>query len=216
MLVEKVGVARMHVIGIMEKNRHTGFTLVELMIALVVAAVLMQVVAPGFQKMIKDNHVKSEVFALRAALNTARSEALTRRQRVIVCAGNPADGCSAAGANWVDGFIAFTDPDNDSDYTAPATVNDDDLIVVHQSDSPDYVNVWFESTDASDRITFRQQGYTTTTASFEVCDDRKLEDARGIIITAIGHVRAATDTDDDDIRNDHGDDNFDCVEPAPP
>lgn len=197
----------------MAKNSNKGFTLVELMIALVVAGILIQVVAPGFQKMIKDNRIKSEVYAIRAALNTARSEALTRRDPVVVCAGTEAGGCAAAGSNWAKGFIAFTDMDNDADYTPPATVDDDNLLVVHSGDAPDYVKIWLDSTAGDSYIRFGSQGYTGTTASLEVCDDRELTDARGIVISAIGYVSAAVDSDGDEIRNDHGGDNFDCVAP---
>lgn len=214
--VEKVGLACAHVIGFMGKKRDKGFTLVELMIALVVAGILIQVVAPGFQKMIKDNRVKSEVYALRAALTLARSEALTRRDPVVVCAGNPTDGCGDEFANWADGFIAFTDPDGDNDYTAPVAVDDDDLLVVHAAESPEYMDIWFDSTAGAAVIRFSAQGFTGTTASLEICDDRELTDARGITISAIGHVSAAIDTDDDDIPNDHGGSNFDCVAPTPP
>lgn len=200
----------------MDKNSQLGFTLIELMIALVIGAVLMQVVAPGFQKMIKDNHVRSEVYALRAALNTARSEAITRRQSVIVCPGTLATGCLGAGANWADGILAFSDPDGGGVYVAPATNEDDDLIVVHFNEAPDYINVRFDTNGGDPFVRFLPQGYTGTTSTLEVCDDRALTDARGINISAIGFVGAALDTDGDNIRNDHGGINFDCADPPPP
>lgn len=209
-----MGVARTHVIGIMEKNRHTGFTLVELMIALVIAGILIQVVAPGFQKMIKDGRIRAEVYAIRAALNTARSEALTQRQNVVVCPGTAATGCGTATADWTDGFIAFVDTNRDNAYTPPTNVDGDNIIVAHSEDSPDSIKIWLASTAGDAFIRFTAQGYTGTTASLEVCDDRELTDARGLTISAIGYISAAEDTDGDEIRNDHGGNNFDCVAPT--
>jgi len=194
----------------MAKNRHKGFTLVELMIALVVAAILIQVVAPGFQKMIKDNRVRSEVYALRAGLNQARSEAITRRQVVIFCAGTAATGCAAAGTNWADGYIAFVDANGNDVYNPPATTADEEVIVfAHLAKPSEIIEIQFDN-GGDTFLQFQPQGYTGTPASFEVCDDRQLSDTRGLIISPIGHIRAATDTDDDGIQNDHGGNNFDC------
>ncbi len=65
--------------------RTGGFTLVEMMMALVVLAVLLAVAAPGFYELIKNNRMLSEVYALRATLNGARSEALAQRNFVTLC-----------------------------------------------------------------------------------------------------------------------------------
>lgn len=200
----------------MISNRHKGFTLVELMIALVVAGILIQVVAPGFQKMIKDNRVRSEVYAIRAALNTARSEAITLRESVTLCAGTESGGCAGANANWADGFIAFVDRTGDSNYSTPTTAAEDQLVLAHLAKPSEIITIRLDNGGDS-QLVYRPQGYTGAPASFEVCDDRELTDARGLLVSAIGYVSAATDTNDDGIQNDHGGDNFDCEDPpAPP
>ena len=66
----------------MKIARAGGFTLVDMMLALVVLAVLLAVAAPGFYELIKNNRMLSEVYALRATLNGARSEALAQRNKV--------------------------------------------------------------------------------------------------------------------------------------
>ncbi|MDG1461273.1 MAG: prepilin-type N-terminal cleavage/methylation domain-containing protein [Luminiphilus sp.] len=54
-----------------------GFTLVELMVALVVMAILVAIAAPGFQGLIERQRLKAVVETALSDLQVARSEALT-------------------------------------------------------------------------------------------------------------------------------------------
>ena len=65
-----------------------GLTLVELMVAIAVAAILMTTVAPGFQTMILNSRISSQTNELVSALAFARSEAIRSGQSVSVCASN--------------------------------------------------------------------------------------------------------------------------------
>ena len=87
-----------------------GFGIIELMVVLGVAGILLTIGVPLFNNLIADNRLLSEVFALRATLSNARTEALTQRSFVTVC--RSSDGASCTG-NWNQGYIAFTDFDGD-------------------------------------------------------------------------------------------------------
>ena len=58
------------------KNYGKGFTLVELLVALVVVAILVYIAAPSFQELIKRQRLKAVVETLLSDMRAARSEAL--------------------------------------------------------------------------------------------------------------------------------------------
>lgn len=83
-----------------------GFTLIELMIVVAVAAVLAVVMVPGLREFVQNNRLAGQSNEFLTSLMLARSEALKRGQPVSVC--HSADG-SSCGGSWADGWIVFTD-----------------------------------------------------------------------------------------------------------
>ena len=92
-----------------------GFTLLELMITLTVAAILLGVGVPSFVDMVRSNRAATNINELSTAFAIARSEAIRRGANVRVC--RSSDGATC-GASWADGWIVFVD-DAATD-TAPA------------------------------------------------------------------------------------------------
>lgn len=85
-----------------------GFTLIELMVAVAVFAVLLGIAVPSFQSLSASNQVTSQTNDFVSALNLARSEAIRRGSRVTVC--KSSDGASCVTANhWEQGWIVFVD-----------------------------------------------------------------------------------------------------------
>jgi len=89
-------------------KENAGFTLIELMFTLALAAIVITLGVPGFRNFIESNQATAAANGLLAALNTARSESVTRNLPVAVCASS--DGTSCTGKdNWAVGWIVFTD-----------------------------------------------------------------------------------------------------------
>lgn len=102
-------------------NRERGFTLVELMITLVIAAIVLTLAVPGFRDLIQNNRITTQANELVSALNLARMEAIRQGTPVSVCASADQASCSGAN-NWATGWIVFTDPDGDGNITGGETL----------------------------------------------------------------------------------------------
>jgi type IV fimbrial biogenesis protein FimT len=74
-------------------TRSAGFTLIELMMALVIGAILLTIGVPSFQSFIVNQRVKTTAFEIVAALNYARSEAIKRNRSLTLDA-------TDSGATW--------------------------------------------------------------------------------------------------------------------
>ncbi len=72
-----------------------GFTLIEMMVTIAVAAILLVVVVPSFRTFTLSQRVKSGSFDLYSTLMLARSEAVKRRATVTV---------AASAADWNNGW----------------------------------------------------------------------------------------------------------------
>lgn len=86
----------------MRKARYpsTGFTLIELMIALAIISVVMSLAAPAWQAMNAEQRVRAVTQDFYVALILARSEAIKRRQSVRIV--TPAGG-------WSEGWAVVTE-----------------------------------------------------------------------------------------------------------
>jgi type IV fimbrial biogenesis protein FimT len=83
-----------------------GFTLLELMVTLTVAAILFGIGVPSFVQLVRNSRATTGINDLSTAFAIARSEAVRRGTNVTVC--RSSDGATC-GANWADGWIAFVD-----------------------------------------------------------------------------------------------------------
>jgi type IV fimbrial biogenesis protein FimT len=86
-----------------------GFTLVELLVTLTVAAILLASAVPAFRDMIQNNRIAVQANAMVGALNLARSEAVKRGVTVQVCKSSNGATCVAGAGNWQIGWIVFSD-----------------------------------------------------------------------------------------------------------
>jgi type IV fimbrial biogenesis protein FimT len=90
------------------RTRTRGFTLIELMTAITVLAVLLGLAIPAFRDIIRNNRITAQNNDFIGGLNFARSEALKRSNPVSVCSST--DGATCAGVtNWSTGWIVFAD-----------------------------------------------------------------------------------------------------------
>lgn len=89
-------------------NIQRGFTLVELMVAIAVLAILLGIAAPSFRDMTASSDLRSTSNELITTLAQARSEAIKRGGRVTVCMSANGTACTNVGG-WEQGWIMFAD-----------------------------------------------------------------------------------------------------------
>ena len=95
-----------------------GFTLIELMVTLAVAAIMLTVAVPNFREFIERNRVSSHTNLMVGALHLARSEAIKRgRNLVILCKSSDGNICSTSSA-WREGWLLYADTNADKTYSA--------------------------------------------------------------------------------------------------
>lgn len=89
-------------------KRFRGFTLIELMITLVLAAIILSLGIPSFRNVIQNNRAATQSNELVTALGLARSEAVKRGANVMLCPSTNQASCTG-GNNWANGWIALVE-----------------------------------------------------------------------------------------------------------
>lgn len=172
----------------MEAHPQKGFTLMELIAALTVAAVLLLLAIPSLSTLIMNKRITTQTNDFIAVLALARSEALKRVARVTVCKSANGTACAGSGG-WEQGWIVFADTDND------ATVDNGEAILqVHSA--LEGGSTLRGNTNVASYISFVASGTARlTSGAFQsgalvLCDERGAgEHARGIGISVTGRSR---------------------------
>lgn len=165
--------------------RTRGFTLVELLVGLTVAAILLTIAIPGYGFLVSTSRLAAATNDLMTALHLARSEAITRGVRVTVCktGGNPTS-CSATG-DWTLGWMVFVDAG------VQGVVDGDDVPMQSSAGGSSAVSV--TSNNYSRYISYLPSGGSRSTnglpnGSFAICAGNT---GRNIVISAAGRARLA-------------------------
>lgn len=178
------------------QRRNAGFTLIELMVTVAVAATLLVIGVPSFVAFQRSSELTSAANSFVAALGAARGEAMKRgRQAVVV---------PRADNNWATGWTVFVDADNDQQFDGS------DILLVQQSALPSYFAATGQGTaqNSPAYIMFNPSGYTQTSGAVfqsatlkiernDLSGTEKTQQTRIVVIAKTGRARAcqpATDT----------------------
>ena len=94
------------------KAKQTGFTLIELMVAIFVLAVLLGIGVPNFRDFIRNSRITGATNDLITDFNLARSEAVKRRVPVTLCKSQNGTTCDADATAAFTRWIVFVDDAN--------------------------------------------------------------------------------------------------------
>lgn len=154
-----------------------GFTLIEMITAMAVAAILLGSAGPNFFEFVESSRSSTEYRSLLKGLQLARSEAINRGVNVTVAAADNAD--------WHSGFTVWADENGDG-------VRDDaEIILVQDAFGSDATLVENNSTAA---FSYTPEGFldAVTGAEFALAyrTDSKCQWDRDIRLVYTGHVSA--------------------------
>ncbi len=190
--------------------RNKGFTLIELMITLAIAAILLVVGIPSFRDLMIRSRLSGQVQEFYGAISFARSEAIKRGSFVSIC--KSADG-SQCGGNWSDGWIVFVNNDNDSPAVRDdiGGANEEPLLRVFPALPSGYtLNV---NGNFTNYVTFDRIGMANNMGTFVFCANSDESKAKAIVVSRT-RPRIATDSDGNGIPNkDDGTDITSCESP---
>ena len=179
----------------MNISKYTGFTLVELMVTLLVAALVLGVGIPAFSQFIATNQMAAAVNDVTTAIHMARTEAVKRRANVTMCPSANWDAaapvCNAAG-NMEDGWIVFVDctvqPPPAGTCGAPNYAVDafDTVVAVHGPLADDIADNFATNPGNPQYISYSATGFPRQIAvgqppktDFQLCDHRGNADVGG-------------------------------------
>lgn len=156
--------------------RPRGFTLLELMFAIAIAAVIIAVGAPSFTEFRRNARLTSVANDFLAATQVARTEAIKRRTTLSICPSVSA-GSAAPACDGVDfgGWIVFEDPDRSCTREAGEVVVGGEA-PINAADVSDSMRVNARSNGAC--VSFAATGYVDDRAALPAltrlvyCDER--------------------------------------------
>jgi type IV fimbrial biogenesis protein FimT len=91
--------------------RGSGFTLIEMLMTMAIAAILLTIGIPSFRYVTNSNRVAGELNGLLGDLQFARAEAIKEGRTVTVCVSSDGANCANL-TTWQSGWIVFSDPAN--------------------------------------------------------------------------------------------------------
>ena len=162
-----------------------GFTLVEAMIALLVAGVLLAVAVPAWSGALEAAHATSARAVLLESLTRSISHAALTGSEVVVCPGN-ASGCRNS-VDWSGGWIAYADIDGDRRRGANETLLSSQPALTGR--------VHLRSTLGRTRLVFQPNGGNAgSNVTFTLCDGRGAAQAATLVLANDGRLRGGTPT----------------------
>lgn len=176
------------------RRQNAGFTLVELMVTMLLAAIVLSYGVPNFRTLILKNRQASQMNNFLTAMMLARSEAIKRHNDVTLCKSADGQTCVAdnGATGWQQGWIVFDDPDFDRVVDAGETI-------IRVYDGFDSNATLRGNANVDDNVTYMFTGLVRggvgAAGSIVYCDERvplfanNPADARVLILSSTGRAR---------------------------
>ena len=203
--------------GVCFTRKKQGFTLIEVMIAIAVVAILSVIALPNMSNFLVKMRVDNEISEMQRLLLTARNMAINTGRNTTVC---PLSSSGTCTNSWQNEISVFTNNANTLangvNFSAPTTTTDSD------GNSNTVINDQLikvkEAIKSGDRLQSTQVSviYTpsgrllTAAANFSYCPQGEDDSSRGIVVSVSGRSYTSSDTDNDDKDEDRNGNDIVC------
>lgn len=169
-------------------NGERGVSLIELMIALSLMAIMASIAIPSYQYLVTNNKITTHTNRLIGSLLLARSEAAKRGISVSVCRSNdPASATPTCGtgSDWSDGWIVFEDLGADGSFT-----NGTDTVLRTEAAITSGNTIKSSFTNF---IRYTPEGRSNNWGNYTICSkDNDSKYTREVDVSATGRPRVST------------------------
>lgn len=170
------------------RSRSGGVTLIELLVVLALAAVFQTLAAPAMSGMANSMRTSAAANAFFSSVHFARSEAIKRNARVVLCKSATGGACASTGG-WEQGWLVFHDANNN------ASLDAGEVLLLREQALPHPVRLAGNSQVAS-YVSYTPMGTTSLTSgafqagTFTICPQSATRvEARKIVISSAGRPR---------------------------
>lgn len=152
-----------------------GFSLIELMVAITVVAIVSAVGIPALRNFTLQQRIGTTVQELQLDIALARSEAITRAASVSLCTSS--NGTTCTGSGWEGGRILITDTNQDGALEGADAV-------LRQGNTPE-ASMTVTAQPAATFVSFNRLGQANAPVVFTVCKTGLK--ARQLTVRSSGH-----------------------------
>lgn len=171
--------------SILKQGRFGGFTLIEMLVAIVIGAMLLGYGVPSWRDFVSNQRLQAAQSSLTASLAQARGHAIKKHVYVVICPGNAA-GCTG-GTDWHRGWVAFEDNNRNR------RKDTDELLIAQESALGNGIRI--RSSSQRRILRFTSLGFSPgSNASLWLCDERGQAHGRSIIVANSGRIRQQNHT----------------------
>ncbi len=159
----------------------SGFTLIELIITIALTSILLAIGVPSFQTLTQNSRMTTVVNTIIAHLNLARSEAIKRKTKIIMCPSSDGLDCTDT-MIWDEQIIMFTD-NNKNGHLDPG-----ENLIRHMNAQSKSIRI--TTTVGRKKAVYDASGFSMgNNVTFTFCDMTEKIDPKAVIVSNSGRAR---------------------------